>query len=103
MKQVKNFHIFVEGRVQGVGYRNFVHKKATELALKGWVRNLMDGRVEIQTTLSADTYAKKFDAFIQDLKKGPAFSNVRDVSVTEVEVEQTEAFHVRRDEEIGGR
>jgi acylphosphatase len=37
----------VKGRVQGVGFRFFVEHAAHELGLKGYVRNLSDGRVEV--------------------------------------------------------
>ena len=40
-------HIFYSGMVQGVGFRYTAHRIATSLKLKGWVRNLSDGRVEI--------------------------------------------------------
>jgi acylphosphatase len=40
-------HIFVYGRVQGVNFRYYVRRHALELGLKGYVRNLRDGRVEI--------------------------------------------------------
>ncbi|MFQ5997771.1 MAG: acylphosphatase [Candidatus Bathyarchaeia archaeon] len=39
-------HVFVEGEVQGIGFRNYVAKHAMRLDIKGWVRNLHDGRVE---------------------------------------------------------
>lgn len=39
-------HVFVEGRVQGVFYRAWTRKNASKLDLKGWVKNLDDGRVE---------------------------------------------------------
>ena len=38
---------FVNGQVQGVGYRFFVEDVASTLGLKGFVRNLSDGRVEV--------------------------------------------------------
>ncbi len=39
-------HVFISGRVQGVNFRWFTQRKAQELKLTGWVRNLWDGRVE---------------------------------------------------------
>ena len=39
-------HIYINGRVQGVFYRGFTQGLALNLRLKGWVRNLRDGRVE---------------------------------------------------------
>jgi acylphosphatase len=40
-------HYLVKGRVQGVGFRWFVHQEAAELGLRGWVRNTDQGHVEI--------------------------------------------------------
>jgi len=39
---------YVVGRVQGVGFRYFVFREAQPLAVRGWVRNLNDGSVEVQ-------------------------------------------------------
>ncbi len=43
----KCVHIFVHGLVQGVCFRAYTEKQATNLNLTGWVRNRRDGRVEI--------------------------------------------------------
>ncbi len=44
---VKSAHIYYAGMVQGVGFRLAAHTRATSLGLKGWVKNLDDGRVEV--------------------------------------------------------
>jgi acylphosphatase len=40
-------HFLVKGRVQGVGFRWFVQQEASEIGLRGWVRNTDDGYVEV--------------------------------------------------------
>jgi len=46
MSQKARAHIFISGRVQGVFFRQNTRKKARELGISGWVKNLPDGRVE---------------------------------------------------------
>jgi acylphosphatase len=47
MSDTVQAHIFYSGTVQGVGFRYAVHRYASGLGLKGWVKNVPDGRVEI--------------------------------------------------------
>jgi acylphosphatase len=43
----KRAHIYYDGTVQGVGFRLSAQARATALGLRGWVKNLDDGRVEV--------------------------------------------------------
>lgn len=65
-------HLTVKGRVQGVGFRAFVQKKATAYGLSGWVRNRANGSVE----LMLDGDQKSVDYFLVDCAKGPLFGRV---------------------------
>lgn len=43
---VSRAHLFISGRVQGVNFRYYTRQEALTKGVKGWVRNLWDGRVE---------------------------------------------------------
>ncbi len=102
MRATSIYHIFVSGRVQGVGYRRFAQKQAETLSLQGWARNLLDGRVEI-VAIGPES---DLDQFCEFLKKGPSFSQVREVVVKTLEPQSPEAqltqpaFEIRRDMEF---
>jgi len=66
----------VTGRVQGVGYRNFVEYIARELGLSGFVRNLRNGNVEV----FAMGDSEKLIEFRKALAKGPMMARVSGVS-----------------------
>jgi acylphosphatase len=68
-------HFLIKGRVQGVGFRWFVHREAAEIGLRGWVRNTADGHVEI---LAAGQPAQLED-FQLALGKGSRGSRVDEV------------------------
>ncbi|WP_457677795.1 acylphosphatase [Thermovibrio sp.] len=72
---VKAVQGFVSGIVQGVGYRAFTRKVAKELGLKGFVRNLPDGRVEFYAEGEEEALKK----FLEELKKGPFFAKVEEI------------------------
>ena len=77
--ETKRAHIFVHGMVQGVGFRFFVRKLAQRMVMNGWVRNCMDGSVEIM----AEGEKGLLEDFIKEVRIGPAFSNVTQIK-TEV-------------------
>lgn len=74
--------VFVSGRVQGVGFRAFATRTATRLDLVGGVRNLDDGRVE----LDVEGKRKVIEMLVHELKIGPPAS-----SVTKIETEWSAA------------
>ena len=74
---MKCAHIFVSGLVQGVFYRANTLKKATELGLLGWVRNLPDARVEIL----AQGDEPSLNDLIDWCKLGPPSARVDSVDV----------------------
>ena len=76
---MKTLHILVSGIVQGVGFRYFVYKTALRLDIKGWVRNLPDGRVEVMAQ-GRDSALREF---VKQLRIGSRFSTVKSVRVEE--------------------
>ena len=83
---IKRVSAVVEGRVQGVGFRYFTRDRAQYHGLTGWVRNLPDGNVEFE----AQGTGENVNAFVAEIKKGPAFSHVSDIKIHEVPVENKE-------------
>lgn len=76
---ISRYHLLIEGRVQGVGYRMATQMAARQFALTGWVRNLSDGRVEC----IAEGLPEQLNQLVDWAKKGPHFAEVTHVSVTE--------------------
>ena len=90
-KQVQARRWFVSGRVQGVGFRDFVCRRALALGLHGFARNLDDGRVEV--------YAMGAEHDLLELRaalyQGPAWSDVRSVEELEAAIERHIGFLIR--------
>lgn len=74
-------HILVKGHVHGVGFRANTRRKAAQLGVRGWVRNLRDGRVEAVVEGSEVAVNQIIEWFYH----GPSTAHV-----TEVRVEKTE-------------
>jgi len=79
----KACEIKIEGRVQGVGFRFFTQDKAREYGIKGYVKNLYDGTVEVLAEGSED----KLNGFINDLKSGPSMAHVQNTNIRWLEPE----------------
>lgn len=73
-------HCYVSGKVQGVWFRANTQKKAQQLTISGWVRNLPDGRVEVM----ACGDKKDLEKLYEWLKQGPELAKVSGVSYEEL-------------------
>jgi len=73
----KRVHVFVSGRVQGVGFRAWTEREARMLKLTGWVKNLADDRVEAIIEGPPDKVA----ALLEKLKTGPRAAKVEKLDV----------------------
>ncbi len=71
--------MIASGRVQGVGYRQFIVSKARELDITGWVRNRADGTVE--AIVEGDLQAVQ--AMIEHARRGPPFSEVSSLQIAD--------------------
>ncbi len=76
-------HYLISGRVQGVGFRRFVQKRAREIGVRGWVRNLADGRVEAVARGSAEQL-ERLEVY---LKRGPMHSQVNNCIIEDIREE----------------
>tara|TARA_B100001250_G_scaffold382926_1_gene376483 strand:+ start:711 stop:983 length:273 start_codon:yes stop_codon:yes gene_type:complete len=81
----------VSGRVQGVGFRMSTSKQSNLLGIKGWVKNLDDGSVEV--------YACGEEYLLIQLRKwlkqGPSLAKVIKVECTNASYEEFDAFSIR--------
>jgi len=83
-------HVFISGHVQGVGYRYSTWDTAALLKLKGWVRNLRDGRVEAVFEGTSD----RVQDILQWCYQGPPAAKVTNVSVFYEPPEHLQRFDV---------
>jgi len=65
-------HIYIHGKVQGVGYRFFATRVARRLGLKGWIQNNRDGTVE--ALVEGEKAA--IDEWIEEIREGPRYAEV---------------------------
>lgn len=81
MEDKARARLVIEGRVQGVWFRDSTRRKANELGVYGWVKNRHDGAVEV----TAEGASDDVEMLIEWCHKGPPHSIVRRVDVTREE------------------
>jgi acylphosphatase len=86
-------HAIILGLVQGVGFRMFVFEQADSLQLTGWVRNLLDGTVE----LVAEGPRPLLDTFIMRIENGPRGAYIEEIKINWLEATgEFPSFEIRR-------
>ncbi len=81
---------YISGEVQGVGYRFFAQRSSARHQVRGYIKNLSDGRVEVL----AEGAAAAVDAFRQDLAAGPLHARV--TGLEELVLEPTKLYSTFR-------
>ncbi|HSJ02719.1 MAG: acylphosphatase [Verrucomicrobium sp.] len=74
--------VFYSGKVQGVGFRYSVKRIASGFEVTGWVKNLPDGRVELQAS-SLDE--EELEAFLEDILNSSLGGNIKETEVNNIE------------------
>lgn len=88
--KTRRMRMNVRGIVQGVGFRFFTVRAARQNGVSGWVRNLADGSVEIE----AEGSDEELEAFVREIRKGPAMSRVDDITANEVPPQGEQEFRI---------
>ncbi len=86
----KSVRVYIQGTVQGVFFRGFIKENAEKLNVKGFCRNLEDGRVEVFIEGQVDDVNK----MIEVCKKGPKHSQIRNVEVKAEKFQDFKSFKV---------
>ncbi len=86
----KAVRLYITGTVQGVFFRLFIKENAERYDVKGFVRNLEDGRVEIFIEGNTDNVNK----MIELCKKGPKHSQIRKVELKDERFQGFKEFKV---------
>ncbi len=88
---MRRVRMIVCGRVQGVGYRYYVKEQAQKLGIKGYVRNLPGGEVEVD----AEGERSNLADFILDCKQGSHMSDVSDFFLHDIPYFGFQHFNIK--------
>lgn len=88
----KSIRLFIKGSVQGIFFRQFIKDHADKNNIKGYVRNLEDGRVEI--FIEGDS--EKVENMVQICKRGPNHAQIRNVEEKKESFQEFKEFKILR-------
>ena len=86
----KSVRLYINGTVQGVFFRMFVKENAEKYNVKGFVRNLEDGRIEV----FLEGNANEVNKMIELCEKGPKHAQIRNVEVKPERFQDFKVFKV---------
>jgi len=88
----KSIRLFITGSVQGIFFRQFVKDKADKMGVKGYVRNLEDGRVEIFIEGNKDNVEQMLNL----CKQGPQHAQIRNIEEKPESFQDFKEFKILR-------
>ena len=80
---MRTVRMIVSGRVQGVFFRRYILEHAKELGIKGYVRNLPTGKVEIVAQ------GERIEELLRHAHRGPPLARVDEVKTEEIDEPET--------------
>ena len=86
----KSARLYIDGTVQGVFFRSFVKENAERYDVKGFIRNLEDGRIEVFLEGNTDDVNK----LIELCKKGPRHSQIKKVDIKSERFQDFKSFKI---------
>jgi len=89
---MKTIRIYISGSVQGIFFRKYLEEKANEFGVRGFVRNLDDGRVEVL----AEGRDENVNSMLEVCKKGTQHTKITDIQIQELKNQGFKGFKVLR-------
>ena len=89
---METVHLIIKGKVQGVFYRASAKEMADEIGIKGWVKNRVDGNVEVVATGTKE----QIGSFIEWCKRGPQRAAVTGVELAPLEQQMFPDFAIKK-------
>ena len=89
---MKTLRIHISGLVQGVFFRKFLEDKANELNIRGFCRNLDDGKLEVVV----EGRDEKVNEMLESCQKGPQHADIKDIQVQELRHQGFKGFKVMK-------